>query len=193
MNPPGPFPKSSHATHTGRTTLNVTQIGMACWEGHIVRFPALMKHRFVLLGQVIPLDYYQASLCVAPLQSLTFLLSGQTCRIFVMRPIVCFSVFSFKCCSPPLPFNSSSFTNTERNANTHQKRPSWFEDFQALLFLLSSFLSFGRCAPYPGRICFLAAHTQFTLAGQLLSHTLLSWRGEVSCPYTTCRPLSSGF
>lgn len=77
--------------------------------------------------------------------------------LFVMGLDVCVFLsasFSFKCSSPPLPFNSSPFTNTERNANTHQKRPSQFEDFQALLFLLSSFLSFSQCDPYPGMFFF---------------------------------------
>lgn len=78
--------------------------------------------------------------------------------------------FSFKCSSPPLAFNSSAFTSTERNANTHQKEPSQFEDFQALLFVLSSFLSFSRCDPYPGRLWFPKVQTHNLT--QTHTHTL---------------------
>lgn len=115
---------------------------------HNCRHQPLSSRLFLLLNS-------SSSLCSFTFSPLLLRLLLWDLVCVVLRASV-----SFKSSSPPLPFNSSPFTNTERNANTHQKRPSHLEDFQALLFLLSSFLSFSRCDPYAGRLFFLAAHTQ---------------------------------
>lgn len=57
--------------------------------------------------------------------------------------------------------STARLSPTPRGMQTHIKRgpAAHFEDFQALLFLLSSFLSFSQCDPHAGRLSFLAAHT----------------------------------
>lgn len=82
------------------------------------------------------------------LLSRLFTSASTTDYFFLLWDLVCVFLsasISFKCSSPPLPFNSSPFTNTERNANTHQKRPRrsfWrFPGFALLTFFLPIFQS----------------------------------------------------
>lgn len=96
---------------------------------------------------------------------------------------------SFKCSSPPLPFNSSPFSNTERNANTHQKRPSGLKISRLCSsYFLPSYLSVNVGRMLVGSLSWQRAHTHTNCCPTLCSlgkHTRERWGLLPSCHLQT--------